>query len=190
MGLLPHWIADPDHHPEQRASAVAQHLPGAMVEGFGLLSRGDARGCTDGGFAGPAGGVEAGAAPGRLAAGRFLDGRSNRPLSHLVCAEHPGARRHICGGMHAVGAGVCATRPRPQAVGRGCVVHGSRPFERDGHCHPVDPGGDGHCDRPAGGSAVAVPLVARSAVVDELCGPAGWLVCLALCKDRLPLRQS
>jgi len=70
------------------------------------------------------------------------------------------------------------------------VVHGSRPFERDGHCHPVDPGGDGHCDRPAGGSAVAVPLVARSAVVDELCGPAGWLVCLALCKDRLPLRQS
>jgi hypothetical protein len=42
----------PSHHADQRASAAAQHLPGAVVEGFRLLSRGDARGSADGGGAG------------------------------------------------------------------------------------------------------------------------------------------
>ena len=42
----------PDHHADQRASAAAQHLPGAVVEALRLLSRGDARGGADGGSLG------------------------------------------------------------------------------------------------------------------------------------------
>jgi hypothetical protein len=77
LGLLSHRLADSHHHADQRPSAAAQHLPGAVVEGFRLLSRGDARGGADGRGAGPAGGVAAGHAPGGRGLGRLLDrGRS------------------------------------------------------------------------------------------------------------------
>jgi len=44
MGLLPHRVAHSPHHAEQCASAAAEHLPGAVVEGLRLFSRGHARG--------------------------------------------------------------------------------------------------------------------------------------------------
>ena len=50
----------------------------------------------------------------RLAAGRFLDGDAHRPLSHLVCAEHAGPRRHLCRRVRVVGPGLfaCPMRDR------------------------------------------------------------------------------
>ena len=57
-------------------------------------------------------------------------------LSHLVCAEHAGPRRHFCRRLHAVGAGVCAARaataiPGPRRCGlprRRCPRRRPSPF--------------------------------------------------------------
>ena len=51
MGFLSHRLADSHHDAVERASAAAQHLSCAVVEGFRLLSRSDARSRADGGVA-------------------------------------------------------------------------------------------------------------------------------------------
>src|SRR5579862_3818664 len=40
VGFLPHRLADSHDDVDQCSSAIAQRVPGALVEGFGVLSRG------------------------------------------------------------------------------------------------------------------------------------------------------
>jgi hypothetical protein len=67
------------------------------------LSRGDARGRADGGRAGAAWPCGGWRCAGGRGLGRVLDRAAHRPLSHLVCAEHAGPRRHFCRRVLAVG---------------------------------------------------------------------------------------
>jgi hypothetical protein len=138
VGFLSHRLADSHHHADERASAAAEHLSGAVVEGFRVSSRGDARGGADGGIAGIAGRVAAGDAAGGRGDGGLLDRAADGTLPDLVCAEHAGACGYFCGGLHALGAGVRAAGSqdrKPWACG--AVVCGGRAFKETAIAIPL-----------------------------------------------------
>ena len=123
-------------------------------------------------------------------AGRVLDRRAHRPLPHLVCAEHAGPRRHLRRRVRVVGPGLFAARSRPQSLGRGPVVHRRRALQGNRHRHSAHAGSHARGRRlplPTSGSPA---LLARSRLAFSMHRAPGRLVRLALCQDRLPLRQS
>ena len=190
MGLLPHRLADPHHHAQQRPSAAAQHLSRAVVEGLRLFPEVTREAVLMVAALGLLGvwrlamrlvGVASVAFWTALLTGLYPIWFAQSSLAH---ADIFAAACSLWGLVYALPAA------RPQALGRGALVFCRCAVQRDVHRHSAHPGGG----QP--GRELRAPAAARqprSGAKLRGSQPAcfRWpLVCLPLREDRLPLRQS
>ena len=127
----------------------------------------------------------------RLDGGGVLDGAAHRPLSHLVCAEHAGACRHFCRGLHVVGTGVRAARSRPQSRGLPRLWFTAAALSKEtAIAIPLTLAVIYAVDAIRCRAAARLPLDQRGGLAGELRAAAGRVVRLALREDRIPLWQS